>query len=99
MTTTDDDEPYRPLIGPPNPATFGEISYGTIDEDATVPSAPSMVRAPGPRYGAVSAPARTPLQEAMHAAYTEHPIVGSVGSIRNAATKRMSTRQTEYDQI
>jgi len=85
LTSSDESDPSRPLMAPTDPATFGEISYGTIDEAAATPSAPSMVRPPGAGYGADSAHFRapTPMEEAMQTAYTEHPIAGSLGSIRS----------------
>jgi len=79
-SSEESDDLRRPLLGPShNAAPVTDISYGTIDEEPSVPKAPSMVRtAPalvGPR-------APTPTEEALHAAYTEHPIVGSYGAVK-----------------
>ena len=79
-SSEESDDLRRPLLGPShNAAPVTDISYGTIDEEPSAPKAPSMVRtAPalvGPR-------APTPTEEALHAAYTEHPIVGSYGAVK-----------------
>lgn len=94
-SSTESDDPSRPLIPPTNPASFGEISYGTIDETPPGPSAPSMVSAPGTHFGPSSTSMRapTPIEEAIHAAYTEHPVVGSLGS-RGSAAPRLTSLQT-----
>ena len=101
-TDEDDDDPSRPLIASKAPAPVTDISYGTIDEDPPIaPQLPSMVRTPA--MGAVANPrAPTPTEEALHAAYTEHPIVGSYGAVKclapssNAAS---AARREDYDHI
>ena len=101
-TDEDDDDPSRPLIASKAPAPVTDISYGTIDEDPPIaPQLPSMVRTPA--MGAVANPrAPTPTEEALHTAYTEHPIVGSYGAAKRLAPSSnaaSAARREDYDHI
>ena len=101
ITSSDEDDPNRPLLG--NAAGAGpitDISYGTIDEDPASPGLPSMVRTPHASAAIPRAP--TPTEEALHAAYTEHPIVGSFGAVKNSPASNSptnSTRREGYENV
>ena len=55
-----------------------------------------MVRVP--TAGAAIARAPTPSEEALHTAYTEHPIVGSYGAVKRSPSRSpTTTRKADYE--